>query len=196
MSEEGVIRFDHTASASMPISSGEVTVVASATITDDTVDVRAEFTDVLNTISSDAEWEVAQVANSVDDSGFPTISMTFKSRIPVEKIQGLGDTLKDLSRPGRKYSLRNVDYALSNEQKSELSRELREKIYNYAVDELRVTNRVLLDEGHWRIGKIDFGTIIVRTEHGNQFAVVGDTVSSSFNVTNQVSLSASISLVK
>jgi|TARA_R100000455_G_scaffold30322_1_gene21269 hypothetical protein len=109
----------------------------------------------LLSLAKDVDWRITSSRQQLDQTGLNRWYVTAEARIPEAGIDGLQDRAKESSKPGYKVSVSDVDFTPSLEEFEKLYADLREKVYQQALDEVERLNKVM-PGADYHVKKVDF----------------------------------------
>ena len=109
----------------------------------------------LQSLAKDAEWRITSSRQQLDQTGLNRWYVSAEARIPEGNLSGLQDRAKGASNPGYKVTISNVDFTPSLAEFEKLRADLREQVYQQALDEVARLNKVMPGSGY-HVRKVDF----------------------------------------
>ncbi|MFC4271505.1 hypothetical protein GQF03_17930 [Sneathiella chungangensis] len=109
----------------------------------------------LQSLAKDVDWRITSSRQQLDQTGLNRWYVTAEARIPEAAISGLQDRAKEASSPGYKVNISDVDFTPSLAEFEKLKADLREQIYQQALDEVARLNKVM-PGADYHVRKVDF----------------------------------------
>lgn len=109
----------------------------------------------LQSLAKDVDWRITSSRQQLDQTGLNRWYVTAEARIPETAISGLQDRAKEASSPGYKVNISDVDFTPSLAEFEKLKADLREQIYQQALDEVARLNKVM-PGADYHVRKVDF----------------------------------------
>lgn len=109
----------------------------------------------LASLAKEVDWRITSSSQRLDQTGLNRWYVTAEARIQEKNIAGLQDRAKDVSSPGYKVGISNVDFTPSLAEFETLRSELRADIYALAVAEAARLNTAMPGQDY-HVRKVDF----------------------------------------
>jgi hypothetical protein len=109
----------------------------------------------LQSLAKDVDWRITSSRQQLDQTGLNRWYVSAEARIPEAALAGLQDRAKDASSPGYKVTISDVDFTPSLAEFEKLRADLREQIYQQALDEASRLNKVMPGADYY-VRKVDF----------------------------------------
>lgn len=143
---------------------------------------------------ADADWHITQFYRSQDASGLERVSVTAQARVPEDKLAGVRDQAKSVSRPGATYTINNIDFVPTLDEIQKVKTALREQLYQKVNDEIARLNKTFPQQ-QYTAHKIDFLGVLATPEPMQQnraMMVKADGGGSSLVVANKVTMNVTV----
>jgi len=102
-----------------------------------------------------ADWRLTGFNRSEDQTGLERWSATFEARVLENQLNGLGDSVKKLSKAGMQLAIGSIDFSPTLEEMEAARGALRLQIYKQASEQLAALNGAIPGR-NYRISMINF----------------------------------------
>ena len=140
----------------------------------------------LHKMASDADWHVTQFDRTQDKSGLEMLHIAAEARLSQDKLTGLRDKAKDITKPGETYTIGDIDFTPSKTEIEKTEAAARSDVYAQVKQEIESLNKTY-PEQHYFLHEIAFnvptnGPMPMAFKGARVMAVEVNTASSASNI--------------
>jgi predicted secreted protein len=127
-----------------------VSVSANATVQAQGIDkLQASVMNQLKKLSQNSEWHLVSLDRSEEKSGLESIQIRAEARLPQSDLADLRNKAKTISTPGETFKIEGIDFKPSEEDMRVAMKELRDKIYTQAKNEMDAISKMYPDQKYY-----------------------------------------------
>ncbi|MDX1902390.1 MAG: hypothetical protein SFW66_10400 [Gammaproteobacteria bacterium] len=117
--------------------------------------VQSGILEKLDKIATKADWHIVAFNRTQDESGLEKIQASAQARLPEKILAGLRDRAKALSKPGQTFTIDDIQFTPSEQEKRDAYVALRSNIYQQIKTELAQLNQ-MYPEQKYSVHEIHF----------------------------------------
>ncbi|MAZ39614.1 MAG: hypothetical protein CMF49_05785 [Legionellales bacterium] len=148
---------------------------------------------------ANVNWRMINFTRNQSESGLESVMAVAQARIPTGQITDIRGKAKDLSKPGIKYQISDIDYSPTEAELQQALVSLRGTVYQKVKTEIDLLDKTFGNEDYY-IQNIRFYSGAMPNGYANNRgnmmmkAVVADTAPSNANVSQKVQLNADVTI--
>jgi len=123
-------------------------------------DMRSTVLQALDRLAPEADWKLTRFGQVRDAAGLDRWQIGAEVRLRQDALEGLRDRAEEISRPGMRVSIDNIDFSPVLADRERLRTELREQIYAAAAAELQRLRDTFPDQ-EFTMGQVNFAPHLV-----------------------------------
>lgn len=117
--------------------------------------VRTKVLEALGRLAADADWHITGYHQTRDQTGLQRWQVGAETRLKEDRLAGLHDQARKVSKPGLQVKVRNIDFTPTLAERQATAKALRQRIYGLAREELERLRQAYPKRGY-RVHAIDF----------------------------------------
>ena len=131
----------------------KVTISVNATLqSEGLAELQQKILTDLNSVH-EGDWRITNYYRSQDQSGLERANIQAEGRLPASSLTDIRQKAKDLSKPGEKFTISNIDYSPSFAEMNKAKAEMRDALYKNAIKELATINS-LYPSQHYEVNNL------------------------------------------